>query len=853
MKFLSNTIFYFRLLKKGSLSRATASTDMNISSSRSHAIFSLLLRHKIQGSEEAKLVTSKLNFVDLAGSERMKRTNARGARVKESISINSGLLALGNVISALGDPTRKSSHIPYRDSKLTRLLQDSLGGNSRTLLIACVSSAKSSDAETISTLQYANRARNIKNKVKINSDSDSAFQICQLTKEVSSLKLEILTMKGHKNEFSKETISELQAKIDSLESELETYRLIIPNSFTASTANISDDDRDRIAHIYPVILNYKSTITELHARISQMERNESLNFESEIRQGLQLKIDGLKAENGLMQRRYDDKIRQVQENFATMKKERDEALANLPKKEDVNRISRTRYEEKIKKLGREINDLKMQQKHSENSMKSMLSNRDATIRNLKSTINAAKRDKLKVASQTSEDLNQLKTDTITYSNEIKELRQKERKATELSLKLKKHLDAQKSMLRKRSEQYLYAKAKLRTLTSILKKKKIGFLNSPSAKSLGIVLDSPNMWKICKSPATDRTEEIDDSILSTPTRRKVANNEHKKKRVTFEGDEKLNESLNSPFLFDRNYEKTPLKSIVHRYQGTPLKESITNNNLPTLSWLGSFDGHTGPIYSLKIIGGKLYSASQDGTIKDFDISTGNLNLNLQGQGGFVRSICQFDTTMLASTGRSHARIWDLRCSKIVSDYKFGQELHSIIACEHLIFAGGSDGTLNIWDTRRNDHESISLHKGTIFDLCLNEGKIYSGSRDHFLKETDIFTQENSTVTEHMDAIMSTIVTNGKIITASRDSSLKQISLPELNIFDIPHAHSDWIKCLADLGDVFASGSRDGTVKVWNEECLLEKKVSDSSLNALESLGQNLFVGCADSTIKMFKFE
>ncbi|KAJ3280633.1 hypothetical protein HK104_000527, partial [Borealophlyctis nickersoniae] len=116
-------------------------------------------------------ITSKFHFVDLAGSERLKRTNAEGDRKKEGISINQGLLALGNVISALGDETRRASHIPYRDSKLTRMLQDSLGGNSQTLMLACVSPSENSYGETLNTLIYANRARNIRNRLVMNRDA----------------------------------------------------------------------------------------------------------------------------------------------------------------------------------------------------------------------------------------------------------------------------------------------------------------------------------------------------------------------------------------------------------------------------------------------------------------------------------------------------------------------------------------------------------------------------------------------------------------------------------------------------------------------------------------------------------
>lgn len=113
----------YSILQRGTLCRTTGSTDMNASSSRSHAIFTFTLSQDIPASEsipERKLV-SHFHFVDLAGSERLKRTNAEGDRKKEGISINQGLLALGNVISALGDESRKTQHVPYRDSKLTRM------------------------------------------------------------------------------------------------------------------------------------------------------------------------------------------------------------------------------------------------------------------------------------------------------------------------------------------------------------------------------------------------------------------------------------------------------------------------------------------------------------------------------------------------------------------------------------------------------------------------------------------------------------------------------------------------------------------------------------------------------------
>ncbi|KAL7329556.1 hypothetical protein PS15p_204634 [Mucor circinelloides] len=182
-------------LSKGSLCRTTGSTEMNTVSSRSHAVFSVILKQ--QKSAEEPSITSKFHFVDLAGSERLKRTNAQGDRAKEGISINSGLLALGNVISALGDEARRTSHVPYRDSKLTRLLQDSLGGNSQTLMLACVSPSDSNFMETLNTLKYANRARNIKNRVTINQDfAGSSIEVNQLRAQLARLRIELASVRA---------------------------------------------------------------------------------------------------------------------------------------------------------------------------------------------------------------------------------------------------------------------------------------------------------------------------------------------------------------------------------------------------------------------------------------------------------------------------------------------------------------------------------------------------------------------------------------------------------------------------------------------------------------------------------
>ena len=199
-------------LNFGSSIRQTDSTAINAKSSRSHAVFSINLvqrknkaanpmREKrfsmpveaMSGAEDWVTVDSKLHFVDLAGSERLKNTGASGDRAKEGISINQGLASLGKVISQLST-RHNGTHISYRDSKLTRLLQDSLGGNAITYMIACVTPAEFHLSETLNTVQYAQRARNIQSKPQIQQTSDEADKqaiIDRLRAEVSFLRDQI--------------------------------------------------------------------------------------------------------------------------------------------------------------------------------------------------------------------------------------------------------------------------------------------------------------------------------------------------------------------------------------------------------------------------------------------------------------------------------------------------------------------------------------------------------------------------------------------------------------------------------------------------------------------------------------
>ncbi|XP_019901608.2 kinesin-like protein KIF3A isoform X3 [Esox lucius] len=175
-----------RIMTMGHKNRSVGATNMNEHSSRSHAIFTITIECSekgVDGNQHVRM--GKLHLVDLAGSERQGKTGATGQRLKEATKINLSLSTLGNVISALVDG--KSTHVPYRNSKLTRLLQDSLGGNSKTMMCANIGPADYNYDETISTLRYANRAKNIKNKARINEDPKDAL-LRQFQKEIEELK-----------------------------------------------------------------------------------------------------------------------------------------------------------------------------------------------------------------------------------------------------------------------------------------------------------------------------------------------------------------------------------------------------------------------------------------------------------------------------------------------------------------------------------------------------------------------------------------------------------------------------------------------------------------------------------------
>ncbi|KAB8294003.1 hypothetical protein EYC80_009466 [Monilinia laxa] len=238
-------------LNFGSMIRQTDATAINAKSSRSHAVFSLnLVQHKAKGTQGAEkrfsvpleamtggevvTIDSKFHFVDLAGSERLKNTGAQGERAKEGISINAGLASLGKVISQLSS-RQAGSHVSYRDSKLTRLLQDSLGGNAITYMIACVTPAEFHLSETLNTVQYAQRARAIQSKPRIqqvSDESDKQAVIDRLKAEVAFLRDQIRSSESGGDRRSKPT-SERPERQNEREVELHNQLLDTQENYTA--------------------------------------------------------------------------------------------------------------------------------------------------------------------------------------------------------------------------------------------------------------------------------------------------------------------------------------------------------------------------------------------------------------------------------------------------------------------------------------------------------------------------------------------------------------------------------------------------------------------------------------------
>ncbi|KAL2000518.1 hypothetical protein VTN02DRAFT_2958 [Thermoascus thermophilus] len=228
-----------KYMRKGDLSRTTASTKMNDTSSRSHAVFTIMLKqiHHDISTDETTERTARIRLVDLAGSERAKSTEATGQRLREGSNINKSLTTLGRVIAALADPKQNrpggrkhKDVVPYRDSILTWLLKDSLGGNSKTAMIACIS--PTDYEETLSTLRYADQAKHIRTRAIVNQDHVSAAerdaQIAEMAETIRALQLSVsqAAVNKRESELQNEKLEEYQQQVEKLQRLMEETKMV---------------------------------------------------------------------------------------------------------------------------------------------------------------------------------------------------------------------------------------------------------------------------------------------------------------------------------------------------------------------------------------------------------------------------------------------------------------------------------------------------------------------------------------------------------------------------------------------------------------------------------------------------
>ncbi|KAG5033972.1 hypothetical protein JHK87_008882 [Glycine soja] len=435
-------------LEQGSLSRATGSTNMNNQSSRSHAIFTITLEQmrklNIPGDScsndtmNEEYLCAKLHLVDLAGSERAKRTGSDGLRFKEGVHINKGLLALGNVISALGDEKKRKEgvHVPYRDSKLTRLLQDSLGGNSRTVMIACISPADINAEETLNTLKYANRARNIKNKPVINRDPMSN-EMLKMRQQLEYLQAELCARAGGSSEevqVLKERIAWLEAANEDLCRELHEYRS------RCSIVEQSDSrEIEEVAKEWEHTLLQNSMDRELHELNKRLQQKES-----------EMKLFGI-SDAEVLKQHFGRKITELEDEKRVVQRERDCLLAEVEnlaantdghtqKLEDI-------HAQKLKALEAQILDLKKKQESQVQLLKQKQKSDEAAKR-LQDEIQCIKAQKVQLQQRIKQEAEQFRQWKASREKELLQvLQRKTEEAAMATKRLKELLEARKTSSR----------------------------------------------------------------------------------------------------------------------------------------------------------------------------------------------------------------------------------------------------------------------------------------------------------------------------------------------------------------------------------------------------------------------
>eukprot|EP00873_Tetraselmis_striata_P027928 jgi/Tetstr1/448192/TSEL_035483.t1 len=260
---VKNSTEIYSVLDRGSAKRRTAATLLNKVSSRSHSIFTITIHMKESTPEGEEVIKiGKLNLVDLAGSENISRSGAKDGRAREAGNINQSLLTLGRVINAL---VEHQGHVPYRDSKLTRLLRDSLGGKTKTCIIATIAPSLSCQEETLSTLDYAHRAKNIRNKPEVNQRISKTAHIKDLTFEMERIKAELYASREKNGVYLPQ--SQFQ--------EMELNAVRQEERITLLEAELEDTNEELTTtkvELDTISCEYEATIVELEDTRNELEK-----------------------------------------------------------------------------------------------------------------------------------------------------------------------------------------------------------------------------------------------------------------------------------------------------------------------------------------------------------------------------------------------------------------------------------------------------------------------------------------------------------------------------------------------------------------------------------------------------
>uniref|UniRef100_A0A8C7QZL7 Kinesin-like protein n=1 Tax=Oncorhynchus mykiss TaxID=8022 RepID=A0A8C7QZL7_ONCMY len=330
-RFVSSPEEVMDVIDEGKANRHVAVTNMNEHSSRSHSIF--LINIKQEHVETEQKLCGKLYLVDLAGSEKVSKTGAEGAVLDEAKNINKSLSSLGNVISALAEGTK--THVPYRDSKMTRILQDSLGGNCRTTMFICCSPSSYNDQETKSTLMFGQRAKTIRNTASVN---------LELTAEQWKKKYE---KEKEKNRMMKETVQRLESELNRWMNGEATYghahrRLPREDSSSSIVIRISEEERQK----------YEEEIRKLYKQLD--DKDDEINQQSQLAE--KLKEQMLDQEELLVSSRGDSE--KVSSELGRLQMESDIAKAEVKEVLQALEELAVNYDEK----SQEVEDKSLQNK-----------------------------------------------------------------------------------------------------------------------------------------------------------------------------------------------------------------------------------------------------------------------------------------------------------------------------------------------------------------------------------------------------------------------------------------------------------------------------------------------------------